>query len=382
MSDPKHAVLETFPRLFGEQPHLLVRAPGRVNLIGEHTDYNDGFVMPLAIERATWIALRPRADDTVRLHSLDHGEEVVFRVGALARGGPGWTEYPKGVAHVLREEGLPLRGWEGVTACDVPLGAGLSSSASFELAIARAFAAVSGFAWDAPRMALAGQRAENQWVGVNCGIMDQMISAVGERDRAVLIDCRDLTRRAVPLPRGCAVVILDTATRRGLVESAYNERRAQCQAAARHFGVKALRDVTAVQFAARAMELDTTTQRRARHVITENARTLEAAAAMEAGDAARLGRLMNESHDSLRDDFEVTNAALCQIVDAARALPGCHGARMTGAGFGGCAVALVEASAAESFASAIAPRYRAASGLDPRIYVTRAAAGASLEAIP
>jgi galactokinase len=228
-------------------------------------------------------------------------------------------------------------------------------------------------------MARLAQRAENQWVGVNSGIMDQMISAVGRAGHALLIDCRSLETRAVPLPQGTAVVILDTSTRRELVDSAYNERRAQCEAAAAFFGVPALRDVDVETFERRARELDPDTRRRARHVITENARTLRAADALERGDAAEVGWLMDESHRSLRDDFEVSREELDTIVALARAHAGCHGARMTGAGFGGCAVALVDADAAPSLATEVSHRYTAAFGLTPSVYVSTAADGASLE---
>ena len=335
--------------------------------------------MPLAIDRATWIALRPRTDDSVHLFSLDHNEEAVFSARAPERAAMSWREYPKGVANALVGAGYALQGWEGVTVCDVPMGAGLSSSASFELAVAQAFKAATGFPWDAPRMAVLGQKAENEWVGVKCGIMDQMISAVGEKDKAVLIDCRDLSRKPAPLPAGTAVVIMDTMTRRGLVDSAYNERRQQCHAAAAHFGVKALRDVTMNVFQSRAGELDPVVCKRARHVISENERTVSAVAAMTNGDAAALGQLMNTSHDSLRDDFEVTNHELNVIVDVARQQAGCFGARMTGAGFGGCAVALVAAPQAQTFAARVAEGYARKCGRQPAIYVTLATAGASLE---
>ena len=370
-------VAKEFLARFGQAPTHLVRAPGRVNLIGEHTDYNDGFVMPLAIDRATWIALRPRTDDSVHLFSLDHNEEAVFSARAPERAAMSWREYPKGVANALVGAGYALQGWEGVTVCDVPMGAGLSSSASFELAVAQAFKAATGFPWDAPRMAVLGQKAENEWVGVKCGIMDQMISAVGRAGQAVLIDCRDLSLTYAPLPAGTAVVILDTMTRRGLVDSAYNERRAQCQKASAHFGVKALRDVTLNTFNQRIQELDPLTARRARHVISENARTVEAAAAMQRSDAVRLGQLMNESGDSLRHDFEVTNHELNLMVEAARSQPGCYGARMTGAGFGGCAVALVKESEAARFAQNVAAAYAKTSGREPAVYVTPACEGAS-----
>jgi galactokinase len=373
------AVVRAFEARFGEAPAFVARAPGRVNLIGEHTDYNDGFVLPMAIERAVWIALRPRSDARVSVHSLEFGETAAFALEPLERGGPEWSEYLKATAWALAQAGHALTGWEGVMASDVPIGAGLSSSAALELATARAFAAVSEIDWDAGAMARLAQLAENRWVGVNCGIMDQMISAAGEEGHAVLIDCRSLKTRAVPLPRGTVVVILDTATRRGLVDSAYNERRRQCEAAAAFFGVPALRDVAPGAFEEAAGGLDAETARRARHVVTENARTLVAAEAMRAGNAAAIGELMNASHASLRDDFEVSSPALDTVVEIAKAQRGCHGARMTGAGFGGCAVALVDRGRSDAFVRAVAAEYERRTGLVPQIYVTGASAGAEMK---
>lgn len=372
-------VVRAFTDAYGEPPALVARAPGRVNLIGEHTDYNDGFVLPMAIDRAVWIALRPSEGGVVRVRSLDFGETQEFRLDHLASDGNGWIEYVQGMAWVMCKRSRALHGWEGVTAGDVPIGAGLSSSAALELATARAFAAVSGLPWDAREMALAAQTAENQWVGVMCGIMDQMISAAGEAGHALLIDCRSLETRSVPLPAGTSVVILDTSTRRGLVDSAYNDRRAHCEAAAHALGVEALRDVSVDELERRGGELEPLIRRRARHVVTENARTLEAAAAMERGDAARMGVLMNESHASLRDDFEVSRKELDVMVELAQAHPAAFGARMTGAGFGGCAVALVRAAEAEAFAVSVAAAYQSATGLEPKLYVCSASAGASVE---
>jgi galactokinase len=367
---------EAFSRRFGAAPPAEVRAPGRVNLIGEHTDYNDGFVLPMAIDREVRIALAPRDDQVVRVHALDLGESASLELGELSRG-DGWSEYVKGVAWVLQGEGHSLRGWDGVITGSVPLGAGLSSSAALELAVARAFAVSSGFAWDGARVALACQQAENQWVGVNCGIMDQLISACGRDGHALLIDCRTLQLEAVPLPAGHAVVVLDTMTRRSLVDSAYNERRGQCQAAARHFAVRALRDVSLEQWEARQGELAELPRRRARHVISENARTLATAQAMRAGSAAELGKLMDQSHASLQQDFEVSSPALDAMVACARRHAACRGARMTGAGFGGCAVALVQAGAVESFQQAVADGYREATGRAGKVYVCRPTAGAA-----
>ena len=370
------AAVRVFTERHGAPPSTVVRAPGRVNLIGEHTDYNDGFVMPMAIDRAAWIALAPRQDRRVRVYSLDYQDELTFDLDALERGGAEWGEYVKGTAWALQDAGYALRGWDGVMTGDVPMGAGLSSSAALELATARAFAASSGLPWDPVQMALLSQRAENRWVGVNCGIMDQMISAVGRAGHAVLIDCRSLDTRLVPLPAEAMVVIMDTATRRGLVDSEYNERRQRCEAAAAFFGVDALRDVSAAQLEA-AEGLDPVARRRARHVVTENGRTLAAAEAMQAGDAAALGALMKASHASLRDDFEVSSRELDAMVAVAQAQPGCFGARMTGAGFGGCAVALVERDAVPSFVERVTAGYRDATGHQPLLYVSEAHEGAA-----
>ena len=372
--------MEAFEERFDAAPTVVVRAPGRVNLIGEHTDYNDGFVLPMAIDRAIWIALRPRDDGEVRVFSLDFMAWNRFALDALEKTDAGWAEYVKGVTWSLQEAGHQLRGWEGVITGDVPRGAGLSSSAALELATARAFAAVSNLAWDAEKMARLCQRAENEWVGMQCGIMDQMISAAGEADHALLIDCRSLETEAVPLPPGTVVVVLDTATRRGLVDSAYNERRAQCEAAAAAFEVPALRDVSVEAFETDADRLDEVTRQRARHVVTENERVLQAVAAMREGDPVAVGRLMDASHASLRDDFEVSCEELDAMVACARTAVGCYGARMTGAGFGGCAVALVDVRRAGSFAERVPACYQAATGIDPHVYVCRATAGARVVA--
>jgi galactokinase len=374
----RELVVSTFVEKFGESPSVVVRAPGRVNLIGEHTDYNDGFVLPLGIERGVWIALAPDNDRNLDVWSIDFDEAAQFSLDQLERAGPAWCEYVKGTAWALEQAGHQLYGWRGVIASDLPIGAGLSSSAAIELATARAFASASNIPWNPTAMAKHAQRAENEWVGVNCGIMDQMISAVGRDGCAMLIDCRSLAIRPVPIPADTVVVIMDTDTRRGLVDSAYNERRSQCEAAAAFFGVAALRDVTPEMFAARAHELESATARRARHVVTENVRTVAAADALCADDKATVGELMNESHRSLRDDFEVSSPALDTMVAIAQRQPGCHGARMTGAGFGGCAVAFVESEQSASFSTTVAAEYTRQSGLMPRIYVTAACEGATV----
>ena len=367
-----------FGARFGESPQWIIRAPGRVNLIGEHTDYNDGFVLPLAINRAVWIALRPRRDRKVVVYSADYEQQGEFDLDRLIKNGSDWIEYLKGVAWSLQEAGYRLTGWEGVLRGDVPKGAGLSSSAALEVATARAFSAADGLPWDATAMAKVGQRAENLWVGVNCGIMDQLISAAGRACHALLIDCRTLKTMPVPFPAGTAVVILDTGTRRGLVGSAYNERRARCESAAEFFGVKALRDVDLRQFQARVAGLDETTGRRARHVISENQRTLDAAESMRRNDPTSLGMLMDQSHRSLREDYEVSSDALNAMVEIAQAQPACYGARMTGAGFGGCAVAVVDSGGAEDFACFVAAAYGRQTGNTPEAYICQATNGAEM----
>jgi len=368
-------LIEKFEQQFHTSPAFLVRAPGRVNLIGEHTDYNDGFVLPMAIERTVHLPLRPRHDRRVIVHSLVYGETAEFSLDNLQKG-KGWLEYIKGSAWAMQEEGWTLSGWDGLLTGDIPLGAGLSSSAAVEVAAIRAFAAVSDLAPDPVKIARLGQKAENRWVGVNCGIMDQMASSASRADHALFLDCRSLEYQHIPLPPGVAIAILDTSTRRGLVHSAYNERRSQCEAAARFFGVRALRDVDEAGFRSRADALDGVTRRRARHIITENERVLRAIDSMRRGDPVTLGYLLDTSHASLRDDFEVSNDALNMIVEIARRQPGCYGARMTGAGFGGCAVALVEQDRGPEFEAALAGQFLQTTGLQPAIYITQAAEGA------
>jgi galactokinase len=375
-----HAQAATrFAAHFGEASRFVARAPGRVNLIGEHTDYNGGFVLPMAIDREICIAFRPRADRRVVLHSLDYDETAQFDLAALQYESHHWIEYVKGAAAMLDGKGVKLEGWEGVVSGDVPRGAGLSSSAALELAALRVFTHLAGAPWDAPAAALLGQRVENEWIGVNSGIMDQMVVACATRGHALLLDCRTLIYRHVAVPLDVAVIILDTSTRRGLVDSAYNERRAQCERAAGMFDVPALRDLTPAALEAGKPRLDELTYRRAHHVVTENERTLRAADALSAGQAGALGRLMNESHASLRDDFQVTNHALDAIVAIAQQQDACYGARMTGAGFGGCAVAITSHEAADRFIENVTRGYQSITGLEPRAYVCRAAAGASLE---
>lgn len=378
---PHEIVKNIFMDEYGTNPMVVVRAPGRVNLIGEHTDYNDGFVMPMAIEFAVWIALRPRDDRKVIVHALDFETVIEFDLDNMSKEPTSPAEYIKGMAWSLMGEGYTLKGWEGVMKGDVPIGAGLSSSAALELAVARAFHEVSDFEWLPSKMALLAQQAENDWVGMKCGIMDQMISASGKADHALLIDCRSLETRLAPLPPNTSIVVMDTMTRRELVDSLYNERRQQCETAAKLLGISALRDITSEQLKANAKKLDAVTLKRAMHVVSENERTLEALDAMLAGDAKLLGNLMYQSHMSLRDYFEVTKMphrmdALDIMVQRARRHKACLGARMTGAGFGGCAVALVNSDEVEDFCKATIERYIEQTHITPNLYVCSAVNGA------
>jgi galactokinase len=314
------------------------------------------------------------------LHSLDFDETVSFWLNRLQRGEERWHKYVEGVAWALQQNGYGLSAWEGVVSGDVPIGSGLSSSAALTLAAARAFAAVSDFAWDGVRMAQIGRQVENEWLGLRTGIMDQLISANAIAGHAMLLDCRSLSLTPVPLTPDTAVVILDTNTRRGLVDSAYNQRRAACESAARQLGIPALRDISLAEFARQADRLDPIIRQRAGHVISENQRTLLAAEAMRRGDAAQMGQLMNASHQSLRDDFEVSSPALDTLVELAQNHPLCYGARMTGAGFGGCAVALVRDDPAglQDFMRRVETGYRARMQIAATLFVCQAAAGAAL----
>jgi galactokinase len=371
--------MQEFRTRFEESPAAVVRAPGRVNLIGEHTDYNDGFVLPMAIERGIYIALRPTTDKTVRLYSMDFDLELSFSLEDFARGddmSPG--EYVKGMTRALLNAGFDLTGFEGVVKGDVPIGAGLSSSAAMEMAIGQAFSATGYFSIPAAQMAKYGQWVENVWLGLGSGIMDQMISASGQVGSALLIDCRTLETQPVPLPPDTLIVIMDTGTRRELVGGEYNTRRRQCEEAAAFFGVPKLRDLTLEQFNARAEELDELPRKRARHILTENARVLQARDALLVGDAVTFGALMNASHVSMRDDFEISSPALNEMVSLAQAQAACYGARMTGGGFGGCAVALVKAEDAEAFAHTVAAAYLTATGNSPLLYISQPGGGAEI----
>jgi galactokinase len=373
-----------FSRLYGVPPELVVRAPGRVNLIGEHTDYNDGYVLPIAIDRSVLVAARTRTDRMVRLRAVDFGAQDLFSLESIERvEQQRWSNYQRGVAKVLLAEGFALPGADLAFASNVPIAAGLSSSAAIEVSMAVVWQTLAGFDLERSNLALLCQKAENTFVGVNCGIMDQFISALGRANAALLIDCRSLAYRPVSLPDGVVVVVMDTKKQRGLADSAYNTRRSECEQGVRllqaHLpAIRALRDVSMAEFERYAGELPEHVQKRCRHVIGENQRVLDGVEALERGDAALFGRLMDASHRSLRDDYEVSCAELDAMVGAAWEAPGTIGARMTGGGFGGCAVALVEAAQAGPFTCQVTEAYERATGLTPSLYVCSATAGAGV----
>ena len=357
------------------------RAPGRVNLIGEHTDYNDGFVLPAAIDREFLMVVRPRDDGHVRIYSANMKSETEFGLSSIEKIEGRWGNYVRGVAVRLLERGFALKGFDGVLSSTVPTASGLSSSAALEVLAARVFEALSGFVMDAVEQAKACQRAENEFIGVKCGIMDQFISRLGKKGNALLIDCRSLRYEHVPIPEGVRIIIVDTGVKRQLASSAYNERRAQCEEAvramARHKpGAAALRDFTLEEFEQRKCELPEIVAKRARHVISENERVLAAVDALRKNDVKTFGKLMYASHKSLRDDYGVGCRELDTIVEAARKTTGVFGARMTGAGFGGCGVILAKAEAAEDVVKRVGDEYEKMIGKRPEIYVCTAEDGA------
>lgn len=371
-------LIGAFWEIHRRAPALIVRAPGRVNLIGEHTDYNGGLVLPMAIERAVWIALEPTNDPTVEIYSLEFLESRHFLLGQFVKEEMSWIEYIKGVAWALMDAGRQLTGFRGVMTGDVPLGAGLSSSAALECAVGTAFSEVNHLRLEPKQLALLAQRAENAWVGVQCGIMDQMISAAGEKEKAIMLDCRTFEITPVQLPPETRVAILDTNTRRGLESSAYNERRTQCETGAAAVGADSLGEIEMSLLEKHRDHLDHVTYRRCRHVITECRRVRDAVYALKSGDSQRFGSLMNESHESLRNDFEVSSPELDVIQRIAVRQAGCNGARMTGAGFGGCAVALIHEDTMDRFSEAVIADYQRETGLEPAVYITRAGPGAGI----
>ena len=373
-------VSELFESCFGAAPVAVVKAPGRVNLIGEHTDYNGGFVLPAAINYHTYIAFAPRDDRSLRLVAYNFDDELaVIDLDAeqVHDTNASWSNYVRGVVQEMRKKGFTLAGGDLYIAGDLHSGAGLSSSASLEMALIRAFTSLSGETVEPTQAALMGQAAENNFVGCNCGIMDQLISARGQEHAALLIDCEDLSTRAVPVPADWEILIVHSGVKRGLVDSEYNQRRQQCEQAAAYFGKASLRAVELEQLLAAEGKLDDLSFRRARHVLTENQRTLDAAKALSEANLAGLIKVMAESHASMRNDFNITVPAIDALVDIlAVAGDGKAGARMTGGGFGGCVVAVAPADVIPQLVAAVELHYQEQTGCEPTLIRAKASAGA------
>jgi galactokinase len=362
----------------------VVRAPGRVNLIGEHTDYNEGYVLPMAIDRGITIALVPTADRSVMVTLAETGETEGFELDAIGPRTGRWIDYVAGTAWSMESENVPATGFRGLLASDLPIGAGLSSSSALELASALALSRADDPDIDRIRLARICQRAENQYVGVASGVMDQFASAFGQRGAALLLDCRTLAHQAVFLDLSeAALIVCDSGSRRRLDRSAYNERRAECDAAvvaiaARYPDVRSLRDVGPPILDSALDELPGPLARRARHVVAENERVLASAEAWTARDYARVGRLLSESHASLRDLYEVSSPELDALVEIAEGVPGVHGSRLTGAGFGGCTITLVRRASVAALTAAIEEAYPTRTGLTPATFEVQPAAGAGI----
>jgi len=384
-NDIARGLAERFASNFEASPRIC-RAPGRVNLIGEHTDYNEGFVMPAAVEFYTWVAASARPDRRLVVRSENFAEQVEASLDDLQPSAcHHWSDYVLGVARMLEQSSSRLPGANLLIYGDVPQGAGLSSSASLEVAVASALVEISGHTANSNSkdLALLCQRAENEFVGARCGIMDQFIAAHGQRSHALLLDCRSLESRSLPLPNQARLVVCNTMVRHSVAAGEYNTRRAECEEGVRLLAktrpnIRALRDAVLSDLTDSGTALPPVIMKRCRHVISENERVTKAAGALQAGDLSEFGRLMNQSHASLRDDYEVSCRELDLMVALASRADGVCGARMTGGGFGGCTVNLVRSDSVEAFRETIARGYREATGTVPDIYVCSAADGVTL----
>ncbi|MHB8628696.1 MAG: galactokinase [Aggregatilineales bacterium] len=376
---PQTAVPDAFRAVYGYEPQVIGRAPGRVNLIGEHTDYNDGFVLPAALDKATYIAAALRDDDIVKVHSLDYGVDAQFTIDNLrAPNAHEVTLYPRGVLWILEDQGHAVRGMDLVIASDVPNGAGLSSSAAAAIAMLEVSSALLNVPLKPTEKALLAVQIEHRFVGVRTGAMDQLISVLGKAGHALLIDCRSLEATPVPIPPGVTMLVLDTGKRRDLTNTEYGKRRSECEQAAQLMGARSLREVTLQRLEEAEAFLPEINYKRAKHVICENARTLETVQALIANNLATVGHLLNAGHASLRDLFQISIPELDIMAELAQNSPGCYGARMMGGGFGGAVIALVSDEAVEVVSAHVGNEYQAATGLPATIYAAHAGPGSGL----
>jgi len=376
-------VSSRFKELFHDEP-LLVRSPGRVNLIGEHTDYNEGFVLPAAVDKAIYFAVAPRAGRTAALHAVDLGQSHEFEVGRPVRSDKRWPNYLMGVVDQLGKAGAKVGGFACVFGGDIPIGSGMSSSAAIEAGLAFALNRLFGLGLEPLALVKLSQKAENEFVGVRCGIMDQFINIFGRARSVLKLDCRSLDHRYFPFERDdLRIVLCDTLVKRELAASEYNVRRGQCEAGvallAKHEGsLHSLRDVSLDLLEAHRAEFDPVIYKRCEYVLRENARVEEACSDLNKGDCAAFGRRMNGSHDGLRDHYQVSCRELDVLVDAARAVPGVLGSRMMGAGFGGCTINLVEETAVGALREKAAPVFRDQFGREPKFYIGSLCAGTEI----
>ena len=385
MTDRLNKILDKFVHLYGDEPDLIARGPGRVDLMGIHTDYNEGFVLPIAVNFDVWSAVRKRPDDKFLVYSENFESQVEFSLGHIPYDKSAtWSNYVRGVVFHLRDAEVKLGGVDMLIDGNVPIAAGLSSSAAIEMAVAYALQQLFGFEMSASDLAVIGQKAENKFVGINTGIMDQFASRLGKKDHALFLDCRTLEYELVPLDtESYKILVCDTGKKRGLVDSEYNTRRSQCEEAVRMFaqwkpGVKALRDVQPDDFEQWKDRLPEVIRKRAEHIIYENARVLKAHDVLNVGDLRAFGCLMNASHNSARDLYEVSCSELEAMVAASRAVDGVLSARLAGAGFGGCTVSLVPNAIVDEFIHRVSKDYQARTDLNPSIYVCSAEDGASV----
>ena len=358
-----------------DEPASFVIAPGRINLIGEHTDYSEGFVLPVAIDRDVAILFSPRQDDFVAVYSVDFDEFHQMRLFDLEKQKSSWIDYLQGIIWALSDEGYPLKGWQGVISGNIPIGAGLSSSAALEIAIVKTFILASNISIDPTHLALIALKAERDWIGLNVGIMDQLISADAKVNHAMLLDCKTLDYKFIPIPENVSFIVMDTLTRRELTHSAYNIRHKEIQEVTRLLNVNSLRETNQSDLDARQTIIPEILYKRTKHVISENSRVLQFVHAMQNHDLRSMGELINESHASLRDDYEVSSDALNLIVDLAKNQSACFGARLMGAGFGGCALALVSQGEESGFIHEVKSAYQDKAGIAPSLFIVKSANG-------